>query len=134
MLTAAAVPDCDRAPTALAQDECRLAESMALDPPPDCAKRTTQFDLNVCSFREYLRSDIELNRTWDAVGKRHKGSSVFRLVLDSQRAWLSYRDKQCDIWAKWYEGGTIASLVINTCLTDITKFRIEELKQLLDDN
>lgn len=91
--------------------------------------------MNVCSYRDYLRADIELNRTWDAVTKKiSKDTPVFQTLLDGQRAWLTYRDKQCDVWAKWYEGGTIAALIINTCLTDITKFRAKELSQLLEDN
>jgi uncharacterized protein YecT (DUF1311 family) len=108
---------------------------MALDPPPDCVKRYSQFDLNVCSFRDYLHADIELNQTWDAATKRLAGQQkVFRTLLAGQRAWLTYRDKQCDVWAQWYEGGTVASLMINSCLTDITKFRTKELGQLLEEN
>ena len=108
---------------------------MAIADPPNCEKRDTQFDLNVCTFRDYLRADIELNRTWDAASKRVKGmSAVNRDLLAGQRAWLSYRDKQCNIWSKWYEGGSIASQIINSCLTNITKFRTAELKQLLEDN
>jgi uncharacterized protein YecT (DUF1311 family) len=90
--------------------------------------------MNVCSYRDYLRLDIELNQTWDVISKRYKGSAVYRPILASQRAWLEYRDKQCAIWSKYYEGGTIEALVENTCRSDITKFRISELKQLLENN
>src|SRR6185503_17878758 len=134
LAAAAAVQDCNRAPTAIAKDECELNQSLASDKvqPFDCEGRETQADMNVCSYRDYLRADIELNRTWDAVTKRvGKNARVFRTLLDGQRAWLTYRDKQCEVWAKWYEGGTIAALMVNTCLTDITKFRTKELSQLL---
>jgi uncharacterized protein YecT (DUF1311 family) len=139
LLVAAAVAaqDCNRAPTAIAKDECELNESLASDKiqPFDCKGRQTQADMNVCSYRDYLRADIELNRTWDAVTKKiSKDAPLFRTLLAGQRAWLTYRDKQCEVWAKWYEGGTIASLMVNTCLTDITKFRTKELGQLLEDN
>jgi uncharacterized protein YecT (DUF1311 family) len=101
----------------------------------DCVKRYSQADMNICSFRDYLRSDIELNRTWNAVTKRLAGQrKVFGTLLAGQRAWLVYRDKQCEVWANWYEGGTVASLMINSCLTDITKFRTKELGQLLENN
>jgi len=90
--------------------------------------------MNVCSFRDYLRSDIELNHTWDAVTKRLAGQQkAFATLLTGQRAWVTYRENQCDFWAKWYEGGSIVPAAVNTCLTDITKFRIKELGELLKD-
>jgi uncharacterized protein YecT (DUF1311 family) len=137
LAAATAVQDCNRAPTAIAKDECELNQSLTLDKdePFDCKGLQTQADMNVCSYRDYLRADIELNRTWDAVTKKvSKDAPVFRMLLDGQKAWLTYRGKQCDVWAKWYEGGTIAALIINTCLTDITKFRVKELGQLLEDD
>ena len=135
--TAAALPDCNRAPNAAAKDECFLSQSLALDKDDhfDCVGRQTQADMNVCSYRDYLRADIELNHTWNAVTKKLTGQrKVFAPLLAGQRAWLTYRDKQCDVWAKWYEGGTIVPLLINSCLSDITKFRTKELNQLLEDN
>lgn len=129
----AAQIDCDNLKGGLAQDECSLSQSMEIA--ADCVKRESQADMNICSFRDYLRSDIELNHAWDAVTKRLRGQQkIFDTLLAGQRAWLTYREKQCDVWAKWYEGGTIASLMINSCLTDITKFRTKELNQLLEDN
>ena len=134
LAAATASSNCDKL-SGLAQDQCRLAESMALDPPPNCVKRYSQFEMNVCSFRDYLRADIDLNHTWNAVTKRLTGQrKVYATLLAGQRAWLIYRDKQCDVWAKWYEGGSVASLMINSCLTDITKFRTKELGQLLENN
>jgi uncharacterized protein YecT (DUF1311 family) len=132
---AAAAPDCDKLAGAIARDECELAQSLAMSPAPNCSDRETQLELNVCSFRDYLRADIELNRTWTAVTKKVSGQpAAFALLRDGQRAWLTYRDKQCAVWGKWYEGGTIAPLMINSCLTDITRFRTKELGQFLEDN
>jgi len=138
LMAVAAVADCNRLPTTIARDECELSQSLELDEgdrPFDCKGLKTQADMNVCSYRDYLRSDIELNQVWDAVTKRlARDSSAGRTVLESQRAWLTYRDKQCNVWAKWYEGGTVAALMINNCLTDITKFRTKELAQFLEGN
>ena len=133
---ALAVKDCSLEPTALLRDQCNLSQSLALDAVDhfDCEKRETQSDMNVCSYRDYLRLDIELNKTWNIIIERYKGSNIHEAVLESQRAWLKYRDKQCDIWSKYYEGGTIEALVENTCRSGITKFRISELKQLLENN
>jgi len=133
LTAAAAAPDCSKM-FGVAADECALAKSMEIDPPPNCVKRETQFDLNVCSGRDFLRADIELNRTWVAVTKRLSGQQkVFATLVAGQRAWLTYRDKQCDVWAQLYEGGTIAPLEVSACETDITKFRVKELGELLKD-
>jgi uncharacterized protein YecT (DUF1311 family) len=129
---AVATLDCERVSGALPQDQCFLTQSMEIS--ADCKKRESQADMNICSFRDYLQSDIELNRIWNAVTTRFKKNAISTPLLDGQRAWLRYRDRQCDVWAKFYEGGTIASLAVNSCMTDITKFRTNELKQLLDNN
>ena len=107
---------------------------MQLDPPPNCKDRATQFDMNVCSFREYLEADIALNRGWASVEKRWKSSQeMWPVILGGQRAWLTYRDKQCAFWSKMYEGGTMASLAVNSCSLEITRARTEQLEQLLEN-
>lgn len=129
---AMAAPDCTRTTGALARDECELRESLAMDPEPDCGG--TQSDMNICSYRDYLRADIELNRTWKALTNSTKGTDFARNLLEGQRAWLTYREKHCDVWRSRYEGGSMMPLVVNHCLTEITKFRTNELKRLLEDS
>ncbi|URD60572.1 lysozyme inhibitor LprI family protein [Sphingomonas sp. KRR8] len=134
LLAAAALADCGTKGAAILIDRCRLAESIASEPDANCAKQNTQFDLNVCSFREYLRADIELNQAWDGIKRRLSSSRKgYTTMLAGQKAWLTYRDKQCQFWEGWYEGGSIAALVSNSCLTDITKVRSKELGQQLKD-
>ena len=143
LAAAGTIVDCEKVQGAVAQDQCYLSQSLAADPPFDCINRKTQSDMNVCSFRDYLRSDIELNQVWGQVTASRRGSSPpsrinpkseFGMLRDAQRAWLIYREKHCDGLGKRYDGGTIQSLVIGSCLSEITKLRISELKYLLDDN
>ena len=74
LAAAAAQPDCNKLKNAVAQDQCRLAESMTLDPPPNCKHQMTQFDMNICSYRDFLHADLELNRKWDALKRRLAGA------------------------------------------------------------
>ncbi|MCJ2183039.1 lysozyme inhibitor LprI family protein [Novosphingobium sp. 1949] len=135
VLAAAAAPDCASVKGALGQDECRLAQSMALDPAPDCDRRLTQFDMNVCRYREYLKADIALNQTWSQLAARWgKDSAVYAKALIAQRAWLTYRDAQCAIWETAYEGGSIVPLVVNDCRTELTRSRIATLQPLLEEH
>ena len=134
LAAAAATVNCDSKGSALLIDQCLLAESEAMTKGPVCVKPSTQFDLNVCSFRDYLRADTELNISWGAIKQRLAGGRKdYATMLAGQKAWLAYRDKQCQFWGDWYEGGSIAPLVVNSCLTDITKVRSKELGQQLKD-
>ena len=134
LFAATASADCSSKGTAIVIDQCLLQQSMSLRPAPNCMKQGTQFDLNVCSFRDYLRADIELNRQWEALKRRLAGATKnYAVMLSGQKAWLTYRDKQCEFWSGWYEGGSIAPLVVNSCLTDITEVRSKELGQQLKE-
>ena len=134
LAAAAAQPDCNKVKSAIAQDQCELARSMTLDPAPNCVTRDTQFDMNICSFRDYLRADIELNRNWGAIKQRLAGASkAYGVMLAGQKAWLAYRDKQCEFWSGWYEGGSVAPAATNSCLLQITTTRANELGKQLKD-
>ena len=143
MLAAGVSTDCGKLSGAGLRDQCYLNQSIAAPDEFDCVKLVTQTDMNVCSFRDYLRSDIELNRVWSQLTSRYRGKgkgakpepqSEFGLLLDAQRAWLSYREKQCDGEGMRYEGGSMRALVENSCREKVTLQRIDELKHLLEDN
>ena len=138
LAAAVAQQDCDKVKGAIAQNQCWLAQSMTLDPPPDCKDRRTQFDLNVCSFRDSLRTEIELNRGWEAAAAYaramdgHK-SLEFRRLLAAQRKWIAYRDAQCAVEAGPREsGGTIWALIQNSCMEKLAKARIAELREYVE--
>ena len=141
ILAAAAPVDCDRVQGAIARDECLLRESQEMSG-FDCQDPQAQAQLNVCSWRDYLRADIELNRSWSQLQAQYRESrpgvrghpqSQFGLLLDAQRAWLSYRDKHCDGEAEGFAGGTMQPLIRNSCRTRITRNRTAELKQIVED-
>ena len=143
VLVAGVTTDCSKLSGADLRDQCYLVQSTAAPDEFDCVKRATQADMNVCSFRDYLRSDIELNRVWSQVASRYRGKgkhtksdpqSEFGSLLDAQRAWLIYREKQCDGEGMGYEGGSMRPLVENSCRERVTLQRIDELKLLLEDN
>jgi len=124
--------NCGALKGAIAQDQCLLDQSMQLDPPPNCVSQATQLDMNVCSYRDYLRADIKLNETWKATFKA--GSPVATKLLEAQRAWIAFRDAQCDAAGERYAGGTMQALATNGCLIELTKRRIEDLQAFWDNN
>ena len=133
LIALAASPQSCDALNGKAHFRCQLEQSIAAVPEADCKERMTQFDMNVCSYRDGLRREIELTESWDQVKVRWGESELFATILAAQRSWLTYRDKQCAIWAEKYEGGTIVPLMVNSCKNALTKARIAELNKLLQE-
>ncbi|HEY8602934.1 lysozyme inhibitor LprI family protein [Tsuneonella suprasediminis] len=128
ILAAAATQDCGASRNALEHDKCALAQSMAISPPPDCKEPVTQTDMNICSYRDYLRADIALNEAWQELARKASGDTKNR-HLDAQRKWLAYRDAQCLAEnGPRSESGTIWPLLQNTCLTSLTEARTKQLR------
>jgi uncharacterized protein YecT (DUF1311 family) len=113
---------------------------------PNCDNQQSQFEMNVCSGRDYDAADEKLNTTWKTVFAAMKqwdkevwqdGTSApsrADALLKSQRAWIDYRDGHCEAEAEGFHGGTILPLVRNTCLTDMTQKRTAELLSLTEGN
>ena len=141
LLGAATPVDCAVLKGTVLRDKCELQQSVEQIPEAQCNDPKTQLDMNVCSYRDYLASDIELNRTWsrierkmDRESKKWSGQTDFGALLESQRAWLVYRDKQCNAEAVAFEGGSMQPTVESTCLARVTRVRIEELNALVEYN
>lgn len=123
-----------------------LAEGPALgddEPDVDCNNAMTQFDMNVCSARDYEAADAELNAQWTITKKAmaevdrdiddvdQRGAE--KSLLSAQRAWITYRDGQCEAQGYRYYGGSIRPLIVSSCLADLTRNRTEELKALIEE-
>jgi len=82
-----------------------------------------------CSNRETAVWDERLNKAYKALldqlgdidaernGKKVKGADLIR---DAERAWLSFRDKQCDVTGLPMEGGTGAGVLVDDCYLEQT--------------
>ncbi|HVI06279.1 MAG TPA: lysozyme inhibitor LprI family protein [Sphingomicrobium sp.] len=91
-------------------------------------KELTQMGMNMCAGREFERADRDLNLEWaKAKGWAKDDPQTSRLLLRSQRAWLKYRDAQCELMADEDRGGSIAPLEQGKCLTGMTRERTEAL-------
>jgi uncharacterized protein YecT (DUF1311 family) len=98
----------------------------------NCKNPDTQMAMNVCAARDYEREDKRLNQAYrDLVAKLEQGKR--EKLRDVQRAWLSYRDLNCDFQSDDYQGGSIYSLIQSSCLAEMTKQRTKDLKALLEE-
>jgi uncharacterized protein YecT (DUF1311 family) len=100
-------------------------------PPPDCQNANTQTEMNQCAAEAFRRADRELNDTYSAIIKKLHAAPLSKLRV-AQRAWIQYRDANCDAATALYEGGSIAPMTHSLCLERITKSRTRELHAIYD--
>ena len=122
------------APLAQAQDE----------PQVDCEKAMTQSDLNICANKDYEAADKELNAVYKTTmtamqeTDRQLGEidpnyvGAVEALKKAQRAWIGYRDGQCELAGFEARGGSMEPMLVSGCLADLTQKRTAELKSLTE--
>lgn len=108
---------------------------------PNCAEPVTQRDMNACADIEYEKADKDLNaaykqlRTkvsdWDKSADEASKGAVDALVA-AQRAWVAFRDANCEVAGFQARGGTMESMLVSSCLADMSTKRAAELRELSD--
>ena len=123
-----------------------MADSPAFadnEPEVYCKNPMTQSDMNICADQDYREADKALNAQWAAIKPIVKEwdetlKSVGMVptaeasLLKAQRAWIDYRDGQCDTAEASVQGGTMAPTIYSSCMADLTRKRTEELKSLAE--
>lgn len=94
----------------------------------DKAKGVT-VDMIDCIAAETRRQDTRLNENYKTLSSKISPRRK-RALLDAQRAWIRFRDANCDFYAD-PEGGTSARLSSNECFLNATADRAKELKLLI---
>jgi len=114
------------------------------EPEVDCEKAMTQSDLNICANKDYEAADKDLNAvyktTMTAVQETDKELGeidpnyvgAVEALKKAQRAWIGYRDGQCDLAGFEARGGSMEPMLVSGCLADLTKKRTAELKSLTE--
>jgi uncharacterized protein YecT (DUF1311 family) len=92
-----------------------------------CKDAVSTKDMQDCMDNEWKKSDGELNRIYQDSLKKLKSEQA-ALLKKAQRAWLSYRDAQCEADYKMLAGGTAAPLALTQCRINLTQQRTRTLK------
>lgn len=79
-----------------------------------------------CIGAETKRQDTRLNKAYKEVMSQLP-SARKKQLQDAQRAWIKYRDANCDFYAD-PDGGTMATVSSNDCLMSATASRAKELE------
>lgn len=93
----------------------------------------SQQGMNMCAGAAFERADKALNAEWSKVIATYKKDDAAKtLLLEGQRAWLKYRDAQCQMSAYDSIGGSIWPLLNSGCLASLTRRRTQELVVMLE--
>jgi uncharacterized protein YecT (DUF1311 family) len=116
-----------------------LAGLLLAAQPVDCDNALTQADMNQCAGRGAREADAELNSLWPNLVRQMQaadregntnGEGEKRLRA-AQRAWIAYRDAQCTLEGADALGGSMETLLVQGCLEQMTRRRINELTMMM---
>jgi len=98
----------------------------------DCANAITQGEMNQCAAKESKVADNELNSLYKQITARLKDNpEATRMLVKAQRAWIGFRDAECEFSASGVEGGSVYPLIYGNCIAAQTKARVEAFKTYL---
>jgi len=117
--------------------------------PQPCADAKTPPAANECFAKLYVDTDAQLNLAYnkligamktfltDAQRRNNPGliahhQAAMDRLLAAQRAWLNYRDLNCDSVKFQYEGGTLSPTIWSQCMAETTQQRIATLTTAYD--
>ncbi len=102
----------------------------------------TQAAMNGDAAAAWKTADAQMTRQWQrsyAFMKRRDAQDTSRgggfgyapALLASQRAWLTFRDRQCVIEGGEFAGGSMQPMARAQCLTRLTRERTAQLAKLI---
>ena len=105
------------------------------------AAAQTQAEMNRTAGSAFTRADAAMTREWQATyaymkrldaqdRSRGGGFGYAAATLESQRAWLKFRDTQCVVEGGRYAGGSMQEMVVAQCRTRMTDDRSAQLRKL----
>ena len=106
------------------------------------APMQSQATMNASAGTSYARADAAMAAQWKRTyaymkgldaqdGSRGGGFGYAGALLESQRAWLKYRDTQCVIEGGQYAGGSAQGMTMAACRTSLTRARTAQLKSMI---
>ncbi len=94
----------------------------------DCSALQTQQDLNICEGKNLEEADARLNEIYAKLTAKTDANAKPKLV-EAQRAWIKFRDAQCDYETLDSVGGSIHPMDVAICHTELTKARTKTLER-----
>ena len=111
----------------------RLGAAQRRAPALDCSNGP-QSALNECAAVDFRAADAQLNTAYQAITRRLTDTPARRSLVEAQRAWICFRDAECELDTKSSEGGSIRPLLFSECQRRLTKRRTADLNAYLSCN
>jgi uncharacterized protein YecT (DUF1311 family) len=88
------------------------------------------FETGQCLITVHKKVDAELNDVYQQALKKWKEPEHTGNLRKAQRAWVSYRDANCDAEYATYGRGTMGPNMYAMCRIKLTRQRTEEIKRI----
>ena len=106
----------------------------------DCNKAISTPEINACAKQEQEKVEAELNAVYKEVMKSlsepdteyEKPSEVKAALIEAQRAWIKFREADCNAVYIQNQGGTIRTVMYISCMQQRAKQRIKELRNFIE--
>ena len=103
----------------------------------DCNKALNTMEINECASIEQQKVEAKLNQVYQRVLKGMEKdyasdgnfADMKKSFVNAQRAWIKFREADCDAVYQKNIGGTIRNLVHITCMQSHAKKRMEQLEE-----
>lgn len=107
-----------------------------------CKNPIDQSTMTRCAFKDYHAADRAMNLQWAKALARRRyldKSNVFpgyplpsyeQALVKAQRAWIAYRDAQCEVEGQEMRGGSGEPEIVGRCLARITRERTAYLEKV----
>ena len=83
-------------------------------------------------YKEYRKVDKELNVVYNKL--KNKLDTIDSIALvQSQKAWIQYRNTDCSFMSQGGHGGAIANKMILACKINMIRERTKQLKGILKE-
>ena len=80
----------------------------------------------------FTKADAELNAVYRKLQiRKNDDAQAGKLLIAAERAWVSFRDAECEFDAADNLGGSIYPMVYSGCLERLTQARIDQLNRYL---
>ena len=107
----------------------------------ECRNTSVQSELTICAYQEFERADRDLNHLWARLIAKARSCdrsadcgrtasdqrSEEQILRKGQRAWVQFRDAQCEYEGLDERGGSMEPMTVNLCLARLTHERIKQL-------
>ena len=97
----------------------------------DYCSRDDTLSIKLCSTNKRQNADKKLNELYNVKINSLKNEVAINNLRSAQRAWIKFRNKDCEYQASVTKGGTIHSVIISECKHFHTKQRINEIKSFI---